>query len=121
MHRKCTLLNSFYVRKKGNYYFCDISFQNALIRNHGQRLNAHLVSHDHNFHLGFIMKSGGEKKQNTQRDCGRRMWMTGWGQVSGEWDEQQKIGWCIDDPSKQQGPKIDQHNRTSIDIWDTKY
>ena len=24
-------------------------------------------------------------------DIGRRMWMTGWGQVSGEWNEHQKI------------------------------
>ena len=24
-------------------------------------------------------------------DIGRRMWMTGWGQVSGEWDKHQKI------------------------------
>ena len=24
-------------------------------------------------------------------DIGRRMWRTGWGQVSGEWDEHQKI------------------------------
>ena len=24
---------------------------------------------------------------NSRRDVGRRMWRTGWGQVSGEWDE----------------------------------
>ena len=30
---------------------------------------------------------------NNQRDLGRRMWRTGWGQVSGEWDEQPKRYW----------------------------
>ena len=33
-----------------------------------------------------------ESGTNNQRDIGRRMWRTGWGLVSGEWDEQQKIG-----------------------------
>ena len=34
-----------------------------------------------------------ESGTNNQRDLGRRMWRTGWGQVSGEWDEQPKISW----------------------------
>ena len=39
------------------------------------------------------------------------MWRTGCGQVSGEWDEQQKIGWCIEDPSRQQRPETDERKR----------
>ena len=34
-----------------------------------------------------------ENGMNNQRDIGRRMWRTGWGQVSGEWDEQPKRYW----------------------------
>ena len=34
-----------------------------------------------------------ESGTNSRRDLGRRMWRTGLGQVSGEWDEQQKISW----------------------------
>ena len=34
-----------------------------------------------------------ESGMNKQRDLGRRMWRTGWGQVSGEWDEQTKRSW----------------------------
>ena len=34
-----------------------------------------------------------ESGTNSRRYLGRRMWRTGWGQVSGEWDEQQKICW----------------------------
>ena len=30
---------------------------------------------------------------NRGRDLGRRMWRTGWGQVSGDWDEQRKRSW----------------------------
>ena len=32
----------------------------------------------------------GRTAEEGQRDLGRRMWRTGWGQVSGEWDEQQR-------------------------------
>ena len=31
-----------------------------------------------------------ERGMNNQRDIGRRVWRIGWGQVSGEWDEQSK-------------------------------
>ena len=31
-----------------------------------------------------------EEQEEGKRDLVRRMWRTGWGQVSGEWDEQQK-------------------------------
>ena len=34
-----------------------------------------------------------ESGTNSRRDVGRRMWRTGLGQMSGEWDEQQKISW----------------------------
>ena len=34
-----------------------------------------------------------ESGTNNQRVIGRRMWRTGWGQVSGEWDEQPKGPW----------------------------
>ena len=34
-----------------------------------------------------------ESGTNNQRDIGRRMWRTGWGLVSGEWDEQLKRYW----------------------------
>ena len=34
-----------------------------------------------------------ESRTNSRRYLGRRMWTTGWKQVSGEWDEQQKISW----------------------------
>ena len=34
-----------------------------------------------------------ESGTNSHGDIGRRMWRTGWGKVSGEWDEQQKISW----------------------------
>ena len=37
----------------------------------------------------------------------RLMWRTGWGQVSGEWHEQQKIGCCMEDPSRQQCQETD--------------
>ena len=37
-----------------------------------------------------------ESGTNSRRYLGRRMWRTGWGQVSGEWDEQQKISWGKD-------------------------
>ena len=48
---------------------------------------------------GLIISSGYGKNhcrtvagtEEDQIDVGRRMWRTGWGQVSGEWDEQQKI------------------------------
>ena len=35
------------------------------------------------------------KKQRKARDLGRNMCRTGWSLVSGEWDEQQKIGWSV--------------------------
>ena len=42
------------------------------------------------------IRKQGKRPQNqrnaSQLDIGRRMWKTGWGQVSGEWDEQQNIG-----------------------------
>ena len=42
------------------------------------------------------------------------MWRAGWGQVSGEWDEQQKIGWCIED---RQGSNVRKRiNERDIDI-----
>ena len=31
--------------------------------------------------------------------------------MSGEWDEQQKIGCCIEDPSQQQRPEMDNRKR----------
>ena len=34
-----------------------------------------------------------------------------WGQVSGEWDEQHKISWCVEDPSKLQRPETDKRER----------
>ena len=34
-----------------------------------------------------------ESGTNNQRDLGRKMWRTGWGQVSGEWDEQPNRYW----------------------------
>ena len=37
-----------------------------------------------------------ESGTNSRRYLGRRMWRTGWGQASGEWDEQQKISWGKD-------------------------
>ena len=49
--------------------------------------------------VGYIQTTFHEKKcsnddktEEGQRDLGRRMWSTGWGKVSGEWDKQQKIG-----------------------------
>ena len=41
------------------------------------------------------------------------MWRTGWGQLSGEWGEQQKIGLCIKGPSMEQGPETDKRNSES--------
>ena len=32
----------------------------------------------------------GRTAEEDQRDLGRRMWRTGWGEASGEWDEQQR-------------------------------
>ena len=34
-----------------------------------------------------------ESGTNSRRYIGRRMRRTGWGQVSGEWDEQHRISW----------------------------
>ena len=53
----------------------------------------------------------GEETEEGQIDIGRRVWRTGWGQVYGEWDEQQKIGWCMEDPSRQQSPETDKQKR----------
>ena len=33
------------------------------------------------------------------------------GQVSGEWEEQRKVGWCIEDSSRQQRPETDKRKR----------
>ena len=33
------------------------------------------------------------------------------GEVPGEWDEHQKIGWCIEDTSRQQRPETDKRKR----------
>ena len=50
------------------------------------------------------------KTEDGQINLGRRMWRTGWGQVFGEWDEQQDIGLCMEDPSRQKHPETDQQN-----------
>ena len=42
------------------------------------------------------------------------MWRTRWGQVSGEWDEQQKIGLCMEDSSMQQRPETDKRERERV-------
>ena len=39
------------------------------------------------------------------------MCRTGWALVSGEWDEQQKIGRCVEDPSRQQRPEMDKRKK----------
>ena len=33
--------------------------------------------------------------------------------MSGEWDEQQKIGWCMEDPSRLQCPETDKQKKRS--------
>ena len=45
---------------------------------------------------------------------GRKTWWTGWGQVSGELNEQQKIGWCIKYPPRQQRPETDYRKEEEI-------
>ena len=45
---------------------------------------------------------------NSRRSADVEYWM---GQVSGEWDEQQKIGRCIGGPSRLQHPKTDKQKR----------
>ena len=47
-------------------------------------------------------RNRGRPKRYWEKDV--EDWM---GQVSGEWDEQQKIGWCTEDPSRQQRPETD--------------
>ena len=48
--------------------------------------------------------------------------------MSGEWDEQQKIGCCIEDPSTQQRPETDKRKRerhiivgTNINVINNMY
>ena len=43
--------------------------------------------------------------------------MNGCGLVSGEWDKQQKIGWCMEDPSRQQRPDTDKRKKRRSDNW----
>ena len=40
--------------------------------------------------MGASVWRVGRTAEEGQRDLERRMWMTGWGLVSGEWDEQQR-------------------------------
>ena len=40
--------------------------------------------------MGASVWRVGRTAEEDQRDVGRRKWRTGWGQVSGEWDEQQR-------------------------------
>ena len=56
-----------------------------------------------------------ESGTNKQRDLGRRMWRTGWGQVSGEWDEQTKISW-EKDVEDWMGASVWRVGRTNKDI-----
>ena len=54
MYSKCVLLNNIILKiafmyESENYYFHDISLQNAVTQNHVQRVNTHLVSHSHNY------------------------------------------------------------------------
>ena len=42
--------------------------------------------------MGASVWRVGRTAEEGQRDFVRMMWRTGWGQVSGQWDEQQKIG-----------------------------
>ena len=56
-----------------------------------------------------------ESGTNKQRYLGRRMWRTGWGQVSGEWDEQTKIYW-EKDVEDWMGASVWRVGRTNKDI-----
>ena len=56
-----------------------------------------------------------ERGTNKQRYLGRRMWRTGWGQVSGEWDEQTKISW-EKDVEDWMGASVWRVGRTNKDI-----
>ena len=56
-----------------------------------------------------------ESGTNSRRYLGRRMWRTGWGQVSGEWDEQQKISW-EKDVEDWMGASVWRVGRTAEDI-----
>ena len=64
-----------------------------------------------------------ESGTNNQRYIGRRMWMTGWGQVSGESDEQQKYigrrmwrtGWKQVSGEWDEQPKI--YWEKDVDDW----
>ena len=56
-----------------------------------------------------------ESGTNSRRYVGRRMWRTGWGQVSGEWDEQQKISW-EKDVEDWMGASVWRVGRTAEDI-----
>ena len=55
--------------------------------------NAKMISYFGNIKIHQTLeKIIPEGKVKSQRDLERRMWRTVWGQVSGESDEQQKIG-----------------------------
>ena len=61
-----------------------------------------------------------ESGTNSRRYIGRRMWRTGWGQVSGEWDEQQKICW-VKDVEDWMGASVWRVGRTAEDILGEGY
>ena len=56
-----------------------------------------------------------ESGTNSRRYLGRRMWRTGWGKVSGEWDERQKISW-EKDVEDWMGESVWRVGRTAEDI-----
>ena len=56
-----------------------------------------------------------ESGTNSRRYLGRRMWRTGWGQVSGEWDEQPKRSW-EKDVEDWMGASVWRVGRTAEDI-----
>ena len=60
---------------------------------------------------GTCLESG----TNSGRYLGRRMWRTGWEQVSEEWDEQQKISW-EKDVEDWMGASVWRLGRTAEDI-----
>ena len=49
---------------------------------------------------------------------GTSVWMTGWGQVSGEWDEKQNIMMQIEDAPKQQLPEMDKWKKKERNSFD---
>ena len=48
------------------------------------------------------LRNRGRSKRSRENEVDD--WM---GLASGEWNEQQKFGWCMDDPSMQQRPETD--------------